>query len=191
MTSSATRRLLRLTHPRPGLVLLGVLSALLAVAALVLQSWLRLNPCPLCIFQRLLFMLFSLVALLGAALPGGERLRRTFGAGLALIALGGLGVAVYQSLMQALPDLVPECSYTDPGPIEQFVNWLGMHALDNAILSELFLATGLCSSQEWSFLGLSMANWSAVSFLSFAAFSLWLAFGRRTTRPAASRRAAP
>lgn len=183
------RWLTRFTHPRPGLLLLGILSALLVVAALILQSWKNLNPCPLCIFQRILFMLFGIVAFLGAALPGGERLRRGFGAVLALIGLGGLSVALYQSTMQARPDLVPECSYTNPGLIEQFVNWIGMQVLDSALLSNLFLATGLCSSQEWVFLGLSMANWSAVSFLFLALLSLALALGwrpgRKESKPAA------
>jgi len=182
MISDTMPWLLRFTRPRSGLLLLGILSVLLVVAALVLQSWKNLNPCPLCIFQRMLFMLFGIVALLGAALRGGERLHRGFGAVLALIALGGMGVALYQSLMQARPDLVPECSYTDPGLIEQFVNWIGMHVLDNAILSELFLATGMCASQEWVFLGLSMANWAAVSFLFLAALALCLALGWRPGR---------
>jgi len=188
MISNTMHWLLRFTRPRSGLLLLGILSAILIIAALILQSWKNLNPCPLCIFQRILLMLLSIVALSGAALPGKERLYRGFGAALALIALGGFSVALYQSAMQARPDLVPECSYTDPGLIEQFVNWIGMLALDSAFLSELFLATGLCSSQEWVFLGLSMANWSAASFLFFAALALWLVIGwrpgRKNTNPA-------
>jgi disulfide bond formation protein DsbB len=39
----------------------------------------------------------------------------------------------------------------------------------------MFLATDLCSSKEWTFLGLSMANWSNICFLALAVALLWSA----------------
>jgi len=44
--------------------------------------------------------------------------------------------------------------------------------------SPLFLATGFCSSKEWVFLGLSMANWSVLMFAGIAAYAALL-FRRR------------
>ncbi|MDR1648418.1 MAG: disulfide bond formation protein B [Zoogloeaceae bacterium] len=162
--------------PRPGFFLLGCAAVALVGAALVLQHWLNLNACPLCVFQRLLYMLFALLAFVGALLPGGLLARRTgrvFGVLLALVALSGFSVAIYQTMMQVRPDLVQECSYVNPGLIEQFVNWIGMYTLSNSTLAALFLATGLCSSQEWVFLGLSMANWSAVCFAALTVLALF------------------
>jgi disulfide bond formation protein DsbB len=162
---------------RQWFLLLGAAAWALVIAALLLQGWARLNACPLCVFQRLLFMLFGVFVLL-FALPSARVARRLYhgmGLFLALLCVIGLGVAIYQSLMQLAPDLVSECSYADPGPIERFVDILGGFwlSLDLPVLPDLFLATGACSSKEWVFLGLSMANWAAVAFLSFGLATLW------------------
>ena len=161
--------------PRQGLVLLGLAAFALVSAGFVIQEIERLNPCPLCIFQRVLYLLFAGVALLAALGPGRPGWYKSAGWLLAGIALVGLGTAVYQTAMQALPGLVAECSYTNQGPIEQFVDWLGL------LYPPLFMATGLCGSREWEFLGLSMANWSLLCFFSFGTAALWLTrcIGRR------------
>ncbi len=129
--------------------------------SLALQGMLRLSPCPLCVFQRLLYMVVGALALGGFLLPAARPLwLATIGA----TALLGAGVAAYQTWMQQFPGLFPECSFTDPNLIERLVDWLGMR------VPSLFLATGFCSSAEWSFLGLSMANWSLLIFLGIVAY---------------------
>ncbi len=140
--------------------------ALLALAAfglvgggLVIQEVYRIAPCPLCIFQRLLYAVIGVVALAGALVPAASRFWGTL---MVLIGVGGLGAAGYQTWLQAFPELARECSYTDPDLVERFVDWLGMQ------WPSLFLATGFCSSRDWVFLGLSLANWSVVMFAGFA-----------------------
>jgi len=91
---------------------------------------------------------------------------------IAALALGGVAVAGYQTWMQAFPHLVTECGYSDPSLIERLVDWLGMQ------WPGLFLATGFCTSREWEFLGLSMANWSLVVFFGIAGYA-GLLFGRK------------
>jgi disulfide bond formation protein DsbB len=134
-----------------------------------LQTLLRLAPCPLCIFQRLIYLAVGLVALGGVLWPAGRLLWSML---IGLLALLGIGVASYQTWMQAFPHLAPECSYTDPNLIERLVDWLGMQ------WPSLFLATGFCTSREWVFLGLSMANWSLVVFAGIAGLAA-LIFLRR------------
>lgn len=141
----------------------------LVAVGMELQSLLRLAPCPLCIFQRLLYLVIGALALFGFILPQG---RQVWTALIAVVALFGAGVAGYQTWMQAFPELASECSYVDPNLIERFVDWLGMQ------YSPLFLATGFCSSKEWVFLGLSMANWSVLMFAGIAAYAALL-FRRR------------
>lgn len=130
-----------------------------------LQSMLHLAPCPLCIFQRLLYIVIGIIGLLGFVLPGGILL---WCALIVAFAALGFGVAAYQTWMQAFPHLAPECSFTDPNIIERAVDWLGMQ------MPSLFLATGFCTSREWEFLGLSMANWSVVIFATIAAYAVLL-----------------
>ena len=134
-----------------------------------LQNLVRLAPCPLCIFQRLVYMVIGLVALLGAIAPAGRLLWSALIAGLAA---GGMAVAGYQSWMQAFPHLATECSYSDPNAIERLVDWLGM------LWPSMFLATGFCTGRDWEFLGLSMANSSLLMFGGIVGYAALL-FVRR------------
>lgn len=143
-----------------GLGCLGVVAI-----GMELQHLLRLAPCPYCIFQRLLYMLIGLIAMAGFFLPGAGLVWAAMIFGLAL--LGG-GIAAYQSWMQAYPELATECGFTDPNLIEQLVDWLGMQ------WPSFFLATGFCSSKEWVFIGLSMANWSLLLFFGIGVLALIL-----------------
>lgn len=133
-----------------------------------LQEFARLSPCPLCIFQRLLYLLIGCVALCGIVFP---RVQRFWGGAMALVAAGGVGVSAYQSWMQMFPKLVNECGYGDPNLIEQLVDWLGMR------WPSLFMATGFCTDRDWEFLRLSLANWSVLFFALFMVAGL--AFLRR------------
>ena len=130
-----------------------------------LQAMLSLAPCPLCIFQRLLYIVIGGLALAGVLLP---RLRHLWAGLVAILAVLGVGVAGYQTWMQAFPELASECSYTDPNLIESLVDWLGMQ------FPSLFLATGFCSSREWEMLGLSMANWSLLVFAGIVGYAILL-----------------
>ncbi len=133
----------------------------LVAVGMELQALFRLAPCPLCIFQRLLYLVIGALGLLGFALPAGRLLWAGMGGALAL---GGFAVAAYQSWMQAFPELATECGYADPNAIERLVDWLGMQYPD------LFLATGFCTSRDWVFLDLSMANWSMLVFAGIVAY---------------------
>ncbi len=132
---------------------------------MALQHMLNLAPCPLCIFQRLLYLLVGAVAMLGFLAP----VLQLPAAGLVgLLALLGFGVSVWQSWMQAYPHLAPTCNFTDPNLIERLVYWLGSEFPD------WFLATGLCTSREWELFGLSMANWSVFLFAGIFAYAVLL-----------------
>lgn len=150
--------LLRCVSAYPGRVwfaTLGLACFGIVMAGMELQHLLRLAPCPYCIFQRLLYMLIGLIAVMGFVLSSLGPLWAVIIIGLALL---GAGISSYQSWMQFYPELATECGFSNPNLIEQLVDWLGMQ------WPSLFLATGFCSSKEWVFLGLSMANWSFLLF---------------------------
>ncbi len=155
---------------RSAFIFLAVAAVGLTAAGWALGELMRLQPCPLCIFQRLVYLLFAAIALFGAIVPDW---RRVIGGLLAATAAGGVATAVYQSWLQWQPEASLECGFGEPGLIEQIVNWFA------EIWPQMFMATGFCSSKEWVFLGLSMANWSVLCFLVFLAVAGWLA-----TRPA-------
>ena len=144
---------------------LGIGCLGLVAIGMELQNLLRLAPCPLCIFQRLLYIVIGFVGLFGWAVPSWRLLWSALTTALAGL---GFGVAAYQTWMQAYPHLAPECSFTDPNAIEQLVDWLGMQ------VPSLFLATGFCTSRDWEFLGMSMANWSAIVFAGIVVYAVVL-----------------
>jgi disulfide bond formation protein DsbB len=137
----------------------------LVAIGMELQTLLHLAPCPLCIFQRLLYIVIGIVGLFGFVWPAGRMFWAVLAEGLGLL---GFGVAAYQTWMQAYPDLAPACSFTDPNAIERLVDWLGME------WPSMFLATGFCTSRDWEFLGLSMANWSVLVFAGIFVYAALL-----------------
>jgi disulfide bond formation protein DsbB len=140
----------------------------LVAASLILTAWLGLHPCHLCIFQRLLFMTLAGIGLSGFLLA---QVSQRLAAGLTLpIAALGVGVATYQSWLQAQPPGSISCMSSEPGLIERLIEWLGQK------LPELFLATGFCEEAELSILGLTLANWAMLSFSLFFLAALWALF---------------
>jgi len=151
---------------------LRTLFALLAAAAfgllaagLIIGELASLHPCYLCNFQRLLYIAVAVLALGGVALPRWHRLWASL-AGLA--AVYGAVTAIQQSWMQYAPQAATECGFGDPTLVERVINFL------SAQWPAMFMVTGFCTNKEWVFLGLSLANWSAVCFVALAAFAFWL-----------------
>src|SRR6218665_4043288 len=92
-----------LATPR-SLFLLAFLGCLaLMGGALYLEHVVGLNPCPMCVVQRIFVILFALVCLI-AAIHGPQRIGRRVYAVLALLfAAGGAGTAARQVWLQNVP----------------------------------------------------------------------------------------
>ena len=120
--------------------------------ALYAQYVLLLEPCPLCVFQRLATIALGIVFLL-AALHGAGTVGSRIYAGLVFITAGfGVGVAGWHVYLQSLPaDRVPGC-----GPGFEYI--MENFALFDA-LSLIFQGSGECAEVLWSLLGLSMPTW--------------------------------
>jgi protein dithiol:quinone oxidoreductase len=154
-----------ITH-RQVWLLIAVGSAALALASILLTEWLALAPCHLCIFQRLLYMLIAPLALIAAFTTG--LARRVAGVLIAMTAAGGAATAGFQSWLQAQPEGSVSCLGPDMGPIERFVEWLGMQQ------PTLFMATGFCEDKALVIFGVALAGWALLCFVSIFALALWL-----------------
>jgi disulfide bond formation protein DsbB len=139
----------------------GAGALLLVAVAVALTELLQLNPCPLCIFQRVLDLALAALLLSSAAVGSSARLARWPLAASLAVASAGVAVAAYQSWLQLSPPQL-SCGPAAQGPIERLVARLGEQ------FPFLFLATGSCESTELSILGLSLANWSLLAYLAFA-----------------------
>ena len=142
-------------------------------AGLTIGVLLNLHPCPFCIFQRVLYLLIGFSALVGAVWAHSRPVSYSVVLTGVAAALAGLATASYQTYMQLFPASVIECGFSEPTLIERFVDVLGTY------WEFMFLATGLCSSVDWTFLGLSMANWSIPAFTVFGILIVWAMRGQR------------
>ncbi|NBV75462.1 MAG: disulfide bond formation protein B [Methylococcaceae bacterium] len=125
----------------------------------------ELEPCPLCISQRLLFLATGLVFLLGT-MHG--RFSRFYAALSGLTALGGASVSARHVWLQHLPpEQVPECS---PG-----IEYVFQHFPLADTLKLMLTGTGECAKVDWAFLGLAIPAWALIAFLGLSALSV-LAF---------------
>lgn len=153
-------------YPRRVLALIALACAgLLAFGILYLQSVVGLEPCPMCIVQRYALILVAIVAAVAAAMP--SRSGRTVGIVLmGALAAGGAFVAARQSFLQWYPPEIMSCGRDFYGMIESF-------PLKRAI-PMIFKGSGDCSAVDWTFLGLSIANWSFLCFLGITAVAMRL-----------------
>lgn len=162
-----------LSQSRLPFVLAFLCSVLVILVALYLEHGVGLEPCPLCILQRLCIIGFGLVALL-AALHGpgvcGARIYTL--AGLFFVLAGG-GVAWRQIWLQtqppeSLPSCLPSLEYMlEALPFQEIVQML-LHG------------TAECAKVSWTFLSLSLPEWTLLLFIVLALACVWqLLRGRR------------
>ena len=140
------------------------------------QYGLGLEPCPLCIFQRMVFFGLFVFFLIGAIQNPGKTGARVYGLLLSLIALTGVGIAGRHVWIQHLPaDQVPEC-----GPGLDYM--LDVFPLGDVIRTVL-TGSGECAEIVWEFLGLSMPAWTLVWYVLLALWALYFSC-RGDRRPA-------
>ena len=153
---------------RTGAILGALACALLLGFGYYLQYARGLEPCPLCLVQRGFFYAVGVVLII-AAFHNPARIGVVVYATLAfLFAAGGAATASRQVWLQHLPpDKVPQC-----GPDLFFM--LENFPLAQA-LKKLVAGSGECAAVDWTFLGLSIAEWSLAWFVILGCYALWLA----------------
>ena len=122
-------------------------------AALVSQHVYRMEPCPWCVLQRLVFVAIGAFALLGLVWRGaaGTRVAATFAF---LLAAAGLGAALWQHFVAAGS---ASCKLT---LADRIVNATGL----NALLPGVFEARASCAEAAAALLGMPYEVWSGALF---------------------------
>lgn len=134
------------------------------------QFQLDLEPCPLCIFQRVAMIALGAVFLVAALHNPAATGARIYGLLIAIAAGAGVAVAGRHVWLQHLPpDKVPEC-----GPGLEYM--LEAFPIGEA-LKLAFTGSGECADVVWTFLGLSMPTWVLICFVGLGVVGLvanWL-----------------
>lgn len=135
--------------------------------ALYAQYVLNLEPCPLCIFQRLAVIVMGIIFLLCSIIDPKSKISKLL-ASFSFTAAASIGIAVASRhvWLQNLPsDQVPGC-----GPGLDFM--LSTFPLAE-VLEMVLSGSGECANVDWSFLSLSMPSWVIISFFVMLIYAIW------------------
>jgi disulfide bond formation protein DsbB len=148
---------------------------MMSTALFYFQGFLGLEPCPLCILQRVVVISLGLVLLVAAIHGPSGWGNRIYGALITLVAGTGAAIAARHVWLQSLPpDQVPEC-----GPTLDYI--LEAFPLSKALQLVLH-GSGECARVEWQLFGLSIPGWTLIAFSGFILFGLAVLLHRRGTQ---------
>ena len=135
--------------------------------ALYAQYVLDLEPCPLCIFQRLAVISMGIIFLFCSIIDPKSKIAKLLASFFFTVtATTGIAVASRHVWLQNLPsDQVPGC-----GPGLDFM--LSTFPLAE-VLEMVFSGSGECANVDWSFVSLSMPAWVIISFLIMLVYAIW------------------
>jgi disulfide bond formation protein DsbB len=149
----------------------------LACAALLAYAYyaqyvMHLEPCPLCIFQRVgIFAIGVIFAIAAAHDPAGWG-RRVYAGLLAVAALATIGVAARHLYIQSLPPgTVAACGASLDFMLKVFPL--------TEVLVKVLTGSGECAKIEWRFLGLAMPAWVLIAAAALNVYGLWANLRRR------------
>jgi disulfide bond formation protein DsbB len=156
----------------------GNLLGLLACAGLIgyalyVQHVLGLEPCPLCILQRVAVIAAGALFLLALLHDPADRGARVYGLLIDLAALAGIAIAARHIWIIAQPaGAVAECGAS----LDYMLDVLPWHE----VLGKVLTGSGECAKIDWQFAGLNMPTWVLIALVGVGAWGLavnW--FGRR------------
>lgn len=120
--------------------------------ALHAQYDLGLEPCPLCIFQRIGIILMGVTFFAAAVHQPRGAGRYAYGGLIALFALLTAAIAARQLYIQSLPPgTLPSCG----APLAMMLRFMPVTEVVRRVLS----GSGECGEVNWTFLGLAMPAW--------------------------------
>jgi protein dithiol:quinone oxidoreductase len=133
------------------------------------QAMLHLEPCPLCIFQRVGVAAAGLLFLLAALHDPRRWGAPVYGVLLLIAALATMAVAARHLWIQQLPEgSVPACGATLSYMLDVFPL--------TDVIRKVLTGSGECARVTWSLLGLSMPGWVLLAAAALGALGAWANF---------------
>ena len=156
----------RLPSPRATNAIVAASCAAMMAIALYMEHVMLLEPCPLCVMQRVMMIAVGDICLIAFLHGPRDWGFRTY-AGLSLLcAVGGGGLSSRQLWLQSLPpDQVPACGASLDYLLEVFPL--------TEVLAMVLSGDGTCAEVMWSFLGISIPGWTLVAFIGLGAVATW------------------
>ena len=134
--------------------------------ALYAQHQLMLEPCPLCILQRVAVIGLGIFFLAAALHNPKGGWRYLYVALLTVTAGAGVTVAGRHVWLQNMPeDQVPACG---PG-----LDYMVENFPFSEVIGMVFRGSGECATVDWQFLGLSMPAWVLIAITGLGVVGVW------------------
>lgn len=134
--------------------------------ALYMEHVMALEPCPLCILQRVMVIAVACVALIAAIHGPGIVGIKVYGGLSILTAVGGGAISLRQLWLQNLPeDQVPACGASMDYLLDVFPL--------TEVLTMVLSGDGTCAEVVWEFLGISIPGWTLLGFIGLALIGLY------------------
>ncbi len=150
--------MIRFAHSRMAWGILALSALSLELAALYFQHVMHLEPCVMCIYQRLAVLGLLLAGIIGFLAPSVRPVRLVAALLWGVSASWGLRLAIELNDMQQNPSPFSTCSF-----LPDFPSWMPLHEW----LPSIFMPTGMCTDIPWSFIGITMSQWMIVAFATY------------------------
>ena len=152
---------------KSGYIVGGIACFATVALALVIQTKYNLEPCPLCITQRMFFMGLGVLFLIGAFIKPASLLQKIFTFLQVATALGGAGWAIRHWYLQAHKgEIIADCGVGYDYMWENFPL--------KKMFTLIFKGTGDCAAIDWTFLGLTLPQLALITFVGFAGYAVFL-----------------
>jgi len=146
-------------------------AALLAYAYYA-QFGMHLEPCPLCIFQRIGIFSIGVIFGIAAAHDPASWGRRVYAGLVAIASLATIGVAARHLYIESQPPgTIAAC-----GASLDFM--LKVFPLTD-VIGKVLRGSGECAKIDWRFMGLTMPAWVMIAAVALLAYGLWANLRRR------------
>jgi disulfide bond formation protein DsbB len=150
---------------------LGFLACVGLIAyALFVQYGLRLEPCPLCILQRVSVITAGALFLVAALHDPADRGAKVYGFLIDVATLAGIAVAArHMWIIAQPPGSVAECGAS----LGYMMDVLPLHE----VLGKVLKGSGECAKIDWHFLGLNMPTWVLMALVAVGTWAVavnWL-----------------
>ncbi|MFT4676048.1 MAG: disulfide bond formation protein DsbB [Patiriisocius sp.] len=134
--------------------------------ALYMEHAMVLEPCPLCILQRVMVIAVAVIALIAVVHGPNEAGIKVYG-GLSILtaAIGG-AISIRQLWLQSLPeDEIPACGASLDYLLDVFPL--------TEVLTMVLSGDGTCAEVVWKLFGISIPGWTLIGFVGLIAIGIF------------------
>ena len=148
----------------------AIIAFIMIISALAIQLTFNLEPCPLCITQRIIFIVIGALFILFALLPSNNAYIKLSHL-ISILAAGLVGVifSIRHILIQAkIIEIPAECGIDLDYMFENF-------PFTEAV-NLLFKGTGDCSQIDWTFFGITLPQMALLGYIFFITYTIYIYF---------------